>query len=129
MTPAEILQRAKYLGFKNVGPSTPYEQSRFPHTQWVQLSWPDGTTSVDAIKGLNAGHAMARAAINWPAAANIHPLEEKAGRTAYAKEIIRERFGGGAGGVGKILPFSGGSMFDSEISGMTKNTVGRTPLG
>ena len=37
--------------------------------------------------------------------------------------------GGMGGGGGKLLPFSGGSMFDQAIGGMTKNTVGRTPLG
>jgi len=37
----------------------------------VRVKFKDGTTHTDEVKGLNAGHALARARSNWPGAAVI----------------------------------------------------------
>lgn len=34
----------------------------------VKVHWPNGTSHIDEIKGLNDGHALARARSNWPGA-------------------------------------------------------------
>jgi hypothetical protein len=48
-----------------------FADQRYPHTIGVLVTFRDGTTHFDAVKGLNAGHALARAAANWSDARRI----------------------------------------------------------
>jgi hypothetical protein len=45
-----------------------YHEQNYPHSQPVRVTMPDGSSFVDAVKGMNAGHAMWRARDNWPGA-------------------------------------------------------------
>lgn len=50
-----------------------YEQ-HYPHVQNVLVTFDDGEQTIDAIKGLNQGHALYKARWNWPAAIKVEPL-------------------------------------------------------
>lgn len=64
----------------------PFDAQAFPHTQHVRVEWPEHNDSiVDAIKGLNKGHAVARAKENWPGA-TITPIEP----SEYAQSLAKE---------------------------------------
>jgi len=71
----------KGLGFKDPNNlkvledgNTPFIDSNFPHIQEVRVEFADGEVIEDAIKGLNKGHALARAEVNWPNA-KITPID------------------------------------------------------
>lgn len=51
-----------------------FAEEAYPFTEAVVVRHPDGFTHVDAIKGLNRGHALKRAAINWEGA-QIIPID------------------------------------------------------
>lgn len=55
--------------------STFYEQ-RYSTVLWVKVTWPDGDSHTDAVKGLNRGHALYRARWNWPGA-TVEPLNQE----------------------------------------------------
>ncbi len=48
-----------------------FDEQRFSTTIKVKVTWPDGLTHEDEIKGLNLGHALWRARNNWPDASNV----------------------------------------------------------
>lgn len=57
------------MGFRSNGKeSTPYADQNYRFAQPVRVSWPDGTTIVDEVKGLNKPHALERARRNWDGA-------------------------------------------------------------
>ena len=43
-----------------------YAQQQYPVSITVLVTWSDGLTHVDEIKGLNPGHALYLARLNWP---------------------------------------------------------------
>jgi hypothetical protein len=61
------------MGFPREGPTKPFEQQNYRHVQPVEVTFADGTSHVDAVKGLNREHAMERARRNWPGA-TIEPV-------------------------------------------------------
>jgi hypothetical protein len=103
---------------------------------------------LDAMKGIdNLGFNTPRQAItaviqspDWRTRFDIDPTRSVAEwnfmrvmnhylRTGTVPLPAAPAGGGGGGGGARLLPFGNGSMFDDAIGGMTKNTVGRTPLG
>jgi hypothetical protein len=64
-------RRAARLGLTQR--SKPFEEQRYPFTQPVRVTQPDGSVHEDEVKGLNRGHALARARANWPGA-EIEPI-------------------------------------------------------
>jgi hypothetical protein len=48
-----------------------FGEQEFKTTIKVKVKFKDGTTHIDEVKGLNEGHALARARSNWPGAAVI----------------------------------------------------------
>lgn len=70
--------RGSLPGWANNGPNRPFHQQNFPYTQYVRVTTPAGPmteaqTWVDAVRGLNQGHALSRARYNWEGAA-IEPI-------------------------------------------------------
>lgn len=55
------------MGFRRNGPQRGFHEENFKHEQWLEITLPDGTKFVDAIKGLNKPHALERAHRNWDA--------------------------------------------------------------
>lgn len=51
-----------------------YHEQRFPFTLPVRVTWADGMTHEDEVKGLNAGHALHRARWNWPDAVKVEVI-------------------------------------------------------
>jgi hypothetical protein len=74
LTPEQIDQYAKSIKISPTGKG--FEQQGFPVTIQVKVTFSDGTTHFDAVKGLNAGQALARAGSNWPAAQSIEIVSE-----------------------------------------------------
>jgi hypothetical protein len=48
-----------------------YEEQNYPVSVPVRVTWADGLIHEDEIKGLNIGHAIFLARLNWPDAATI----------------------------------------------------------
>jgi hypothetical protein len=76
------------MGYRKSGPQKGFEETNYPHTQDVAVTLPgrDGSapeTFVDAIKGMNANHAIERAHRNWPDAVHITPITGRDGAQAY----------------------------------------------
>jgi hypothetical protein len=63
---------AKYAKL-NVG-NKGYAEQQYPASVNLRVTWHDGMTHEDSVRGLNAGHALARAASNWPDAHRIEVL-------------------------------------------------------
>lgn len=63
------------MGFRKNGPNKGYHDTKYPHSQKVRLTWSDGSTDEDEIKGMNKAHAMERARRNWPAATKVEPAD------------------------------------------------------
>ena len=57
----------------------PFDEQSFPVEVAVRVSFEDGQTFIDGVKGLNIGHALRRAASNWPSASDIKVLGARAG--------------------------------------------------
>jgi hypothetical protein len=81
---AEALKRTSYenvpnslMGFKRFGPQKEWADQGYKYIQYVKIKWPDGTTSIDAQKGLNAQHALERAYRNWMDASEITPISKE----------------------------------------------------
>ena len=51
-----------------------FSGERYGHIERVLVRFEDGTIHMDEIRGLNRGHALARAAENWPTAKEIVAL-------------------------------------------------------
>lgn len=71
------------MGFPKEGPTKPFDEQRYPFVQAVRVTWPDGQTHDDAVKGMNAAHALERARRNWPGA-EIEAIE---GGETFAVEL------------------------------------------
>lgn len=93
-------ERAHTLGFPKEGQAKGFSAERYPHTQWVRVSHPGKPPFVDAIKGLNAGHALARARVNWDGAeiaaitedqAALHQLAEETGDEVTIEQLDKAR--------------------------------------
>lgn len=54
-----------------------FDEQKYPHIQGVKVTWPDSPDQphLDAVKGLNKGHALSLARKNWEGA-DVEPLEE-----------------------------------------------------
>ncbi|CAB5219911.1 hypothetical protein UFOVP239_7 [uncultured Caudovirales phage] len=64
------------MGYKREGPQTPFHESKYPFVQYLRVH--HGQNShIDAMKGMNKPHALARAELNWPAATHIEPIGEE----------------------------------------------------
>ena len=48
-----------------------YEEQNYPVSVPVRVTWADGMTHEDEIKGLNIGHALHLAHLNWPDALTV----------------------------------------------------------
>ena len=48
-----------------------YDEQRYPVSINVLIIWSDGLTYTDSIKGLNIGHALYLARLNWPDAESV----------------------------------------------------------
>ena len=51
-----------------------YHEQNYPCSIDVKITWEDSMTHTDSIKGLNEGHALHRAAWNWPDAEKIEKI-------------------------------------------------------
>jgi hypothetical protein len=75
----------------NLGePAQAYDESKFPYSQPVKVTWPDGTVHEDEVKGLNSGHALARAKSNWEGA-KVEPNGPGTKRTDMQTELAKTR--------------------------------------
>ncbi len=63
------------MGFRRYGPNKGFDETKYPHTQHVEITLPSGEKFTDAIKGLNAKHALERAFRNWEGSF-IRPIAE-----------------------------------------------------
>lgn len=59
------------MGYNRNGPQKGFDESNYPHTQDVQVVFPDREVMTDQIKGMNADHALERAHRNWQDAIHI----------------------------------------------------------
>jgi len=48
-----------------------FQEQQYKETIKVKVKFKDGSTHKDEVKGLNKGHALARAKSNWPGAAVV----------------------------------------------------------
>jgi hypothetical protein len=82
-------KRSELMGFKDpnkfgtLDEPTPFSEQDYPYTQSVVVEFPDGDTFVDAVKGLNSGHALERAKINWDGA--------KVRKATRSEELMQEQ--------------------------------------
>ena len=60
--------------FNMMKPRVGYEEEKFKTGVNLRITLPDGEVFEDGIKGLNVGHALRRAADNWPAATRIQVI-------------------------------------------------------
>jgi hypothetical protein len=67
-------QPQQLQGFPKGGPSKSFDEQKYKHAEFVEVKFEDGTTHLDAIRGLNKTHALSRAFGNWPNATEIKPL-------------------------------------------------------
>lgn len=65
------------MGFRRDGQPNMkgFAGEKYRHIQAVRITWPDGVSMEDVLKGLNKVHALERARRNWPTASEIIPLE------------------------------------------------------
>ena len=54
------------MGYRKNAPNTPFAESNYKNLQYVKVTWPDGDSIYDAMRGLNEPHTMERARRNWP---------------------------------------------------------------
>lgn len=62
------------MGYRKNGPNKGYNNEKYKHSQRVRVTFHDGESFDDAVKGLNPKHAIERAKRNWPDAHTIFPL-------------------------------------------------------
>ncbi len=77
------------MGFPKEGPTKPYEEQNWRHRQAVRVTWPDGHSIVDAVRGLNQEHALERARRNWRDAAKIETATREE-FDDYSRQISHE---------------------------------------
>jgi hypothetical protein len=64
------------LGFPNEGKeSKPFTKQKYRFELPVKVTWPDGSSHTDVVKGLNASHALKRAQFNWEGA-TVEPVSK-----------------------------------------------------
>jgi hypothetical protein len=73
-SPLVEARRSRGLGFREDRPGQPYSESRFSYDLPVRVTFKGNDVVEDAVKGLNKGHALARAWQNWPDATKIEPV-------------------------------------------------------
>jgi hypothetical protein len=56
------------MGYRKNGPQKSFDESNYKHVEFVRVTWPDGESMVDAVKGLNRSHTLERARRNWKTA-------------------------------------------------------------
>lgn len=71
---AYMNQPKQLHGFKKDGPNKGFNEQKYKHAEFVEVQFEDGTSHIDAIRGLNKSHALSRAFGNWPNATAIKPL-------------------------------------------------------
>jgi hypothetical protein len=82
-------KRSESMGFKDpnkfgIGDEpTPFGEQDYPYTESVVVEFPDGDTFVEQIKGLNSGHALERAKINFDGA--------KVRKATRSEELMQEQ--------------------------------------
>jgi hypothetical protein len=64
-------QPKQLQGFRKNAPAKSFDEQKYKHVEFVEVKLDDGTTFLDAIRGLNRPHALSRAFGNWPAAGEI----------------------------------------------------------
>jgi len=91
-------KRSESMGFKDpnkfgtLEEPTPFSEQDYPYTESVVVEFPDGDTFVDQVKGLNSGHALERAKINFDGA--------KVRKATRSEELMQEQLDRGEN-VGK----------------------------
>lgn len=82
-------KRSESMGFKDpnkfgtLEEPTPFGEQDYPYTESVVVEFPDGDTFVEQIKGLNSGHALERAKINFDGA--------KVRKATRSEELMQEQ--------------------------------------
>ena len=82
-------KRSESMGFKDpnkfgtLEEPTPFSEQDYPYTESVVVEFPDGDTFVDQVKGLNSGHALERAKINFDGA--------KVRKATRSEELMQEQ--------------------------------------
>ena len=82
-------KRSESMGFKDpnkfgtLEEPTPFSEQDYPYTESVVVEFPDGDTFVEQIKGLNSGHALERAKINFDGA--------KVRKATRSEELMQEQ--------------------------------------
>jgi hypothetical protein len=75
---------------KNYGGPSTLEEPLYPTSIMVKVTWPDGMTHFDEIKGLNQGHALWRAKDNWGTDTSIEVISDKKTQRAIRKKWENE---------------------------------------
>ena len=70
----QIAKYAKLIKEDIRGTGRGFATEKYPASAKVKVTFRDGVEHIDEVKGLNEGHAMARAASNWPDAVKIDLL-------------------------------------------------------
>lgn len=65
-----------------------FDDQKYRHVQYVRVTWPDGDTIVDAIKGLNKAHALERARRNWGGATITEATEDEFNAAGVVRENV-----------------------------------------
>lgn len=74
---AYMKQPKQLQGFRKSGPNKGFDEENYKHVEFVEVKFEDGTTYLDAIRGLNKPHAISRAFGNWdPVAVRPVPRAE-----------------------------------------------------
>lgn len=74
---AYMKQPKQLQGFRKSGPNKGFDEENYKHVEFVEVKFEDGTTHLDAIRGLNKTHAISRAFGNWdPVAVRPVPRAE-----------------------------------------------------
>lgn len=93
-------KRSESMGFKDpnkfgtLEEPTPFGEQDYPYTESVVVEFPDGDTFVEQIKGLNSGHALERAKINFDGA--------KVRKATRSEELMQEQLDRGETVLGAL---------------------------
>jgi hypothetical protein len=94
------LAQAAAVTALNQGAIKGFSEQRYPVTVNVRVTWPDGDTELDQIKGLNPGHALHLARENWPgarvdiieAAVEGPAIAARAGESVGSKTFAEQKY-------------------------------------
>lgn len=67
------------MGYRKSGPQKGFDETNYSHTQPVEVTFKNGDSFTDAVKGMNPDHALERAYRNWPDAIHIRAITPPAG--------------------------------------------------